>query len=674
MFTAGLDGALLAGAIAALAASALLPAAAMAFAAAPSLLRGSAPRALGVLGGLLAAAAAARVLAGADPAPLAWWPGFPTQPFGFGLDALSAPFLLLIGSIAALSFAAHAPQGRFAPIRLSLHAAFVLALLVATVARHGVLFLLAWEGMTLLSAALVASDPASARARRATYVYLALSQAGAALIAFALLSLGARGGWSFEAMSLAFAALPAAEANVLAWCLTAGFAVKLGLVPLQGWLPLAHPEAPAPVSALLSGAMVNLGLYGLLRFAWSLPGSPPEGWGVLLLLAGVATALVGALFAAVESDAKRLLAWSTVKHSGLLAMAVGLAALLQAASQLELARLAMAAALVHALGHGLAKAAAFLAVGEAAHAVGTRDLEQWDGLARRMPRTGLAAILAVAALAGLPALSCFAGEWLLLQALLHGYSAGAGQLRLLAPFAVAGLALATALSLAACAKLIGIGFLGRARTERANTARDPGAVVGGALLAASALPVAAGLLAPQLIGVVARPLAMLLPGAELPLLTAHAGLTLSFAGAGASPVGAVLMVALFSALAMLLTRGGSKRPGVRRAPSWTCGTPIKPRGQYSSAAFARPIRLLFAPILRAAEDRSAVELGTRYAPRRMHVHAGAPRVLEGALVAPLVQAVLFVSEQARRLQSGQLHVYLAYLLVTLVALLIWGRG
>jgi len=674
MLAASFDGVLLVGAIAAWLAAAIAALVGGPTPADRAPRHGALARALGLSGGLLAVAAALRVLLGADPLPLGWWPGFPTQPFPLGPDRLAAPFLLLLGLVAGVSMAAHTPTGPGAPVRLALHAGFALALLLAVVARHGLMFLLAWEGMTLLAAALVASDPGSARARRAAYVFLALSHAGTALLAGALMALGARGGWTFESMSIAFASLPMSEAHLLAWCLTVGFAVKLGLVPLQGWLPLAHPEAPAPVSAVLSSAMVSAGLYGMLRFVWQIPGTPPAGWGTVLLVTGVVTALVGALYAAMDSDAKRLLAWSTVKHSGLLAMALGSAALLHVGAQPALARIALAAALVHALGHGLAKSAAFLAVGELAHAAGTRDLEQWGGLAQRMPRAGLATMIAMGALAGLPVLSCFAGEWLLLQALLHGYSAGAGPLRLLGPFAVAGLALATALALAACAKLIGVGLLGRPRSARADAARESAMPVAIALLVAAALVGIAGLGAPQMLALLERSLSSLLPAAPADGLTAQAGIALALSRASASPLMTAALVSLFGVVGVLLTSGGRTRSAARIAPSWTCGAPPAPRTQYSAHAFARPLRLLFAPVLRPSEDTTTLRQGTRYAPREVQVRGGEVRMLERPLLAPLVQGVLFVSERARRLQAGQLHVYLAYLLITLVVLLVWGRG
>ncbi len=463
-----LPSALMNGAVWCLGAAALLP-----------LLMALAPRALGgvsrallpartlvVVGSLALAVSGALALAGRLPAPLMWWPGLPGEPFVLGLDALAAPFVTLAGLVAAASFAAHAREGSpaGAAARLALHAAFVLALAAVLLARHALLFLVAWEGMTLASAALVASDPSSARGRSATYVYLAMSHVGAGCIAFGLLKLAAAAGsFQFPALAAAYAALPAAAAAQLAWIFTIGFAVKLGLVPVHAWLPLAHPEAPPAVSALLSGVMVKTGLYGMLRFAWQWPGAPPEHWGTVLLVVGGLTAVAAAVSAVLESDAKRLLAWSTIKNAGVLASGTGLAALLSGSGQPALAQVALAAVFAHTIGHGLAKALAFIAVGEAAHAAGTRRLDAMGALAKPLPRVAWAALAAALALCALPGLPLFASEWLLYQTMILGYSGGNGLLRLLVPFAGAGLALATAVTVAAMVKLHGLAFLGRSR-------------------------------------------------------------------------------------------------------------------------------------------------------------------------------------------------------------------
>lgn len=680
MDLAGLDGALLAGAVAGLALATLLPLIAALVPATPAALRHALPRALAVAASLLAAALGVRLLCGAVLVPLAWSAGFPGDAFTLAPDALSGAFLLLFGASGALAFAVHTPHGSApgAAARLALHAGFALALLVVFATRHALLFLLAWESMTLLSAALVASDPRSARARSAAWVYLALSHAGAACIAYALVTLAARAGaWDFGALATAWAQLPPDQATALAWWCTAGFAVKLGLVPAHVWLPMAHPEAPGPVSAMLSGVMVKAGLYGMLRFAWQLPGAPPPQWGTVLLLFGIATTLTGALYASVESDAKRLLAYSTVKNTGVLAMAVGLSALLAANGQREIAGVALAAALYHMVGHGLAKSLAFAAAGEAAHAAGSRSLESLGGLARRMPRLSWAMLTATLALCALPALSCFGGEWLIFQSLILGYSAGAGQLRLLAPFAGAGLALASALAVAALVKLYGIGFLGRARSEGAAQAHDSAPLVANVLIAACALPLAWGLAAPWAARALAAPLATLLPGFDAALLSADAGFALVPAGlerASASPIAVIALLLLFAMIARLWLYGarGATRI-VRRSPSWSCGAPLGPRMQYSALGFTKPLRLIFEPILRVQREVEVLEGGSPYFARRVRFRSGVTPVFEQLVYQPVVQAVLWTSEQVRRVQTGSLHIYLGYLLATLVALLLWAR-
>jgi len=680
MVLAGLDGALLDGAVWGLAASILLAALGSLAPGLPAPLRHSIPRALAAFSCLLAAALGAALLAGARGATLQWWPGVPGEPFSLAPDALAAPFLLLFGVVGAASFAAHEPTGSpaGARARLALHAAFALALFTVFATRHALLFLVAWEGMTLASAALVASDTGSARARSAAWAYLAMSQLGAALVALPLMTLAAHAGsFGFDALAGAWAALPPAEGERLAWLFTIGFAVKFGLVPAHVWLPMAHPEAPAPVSALLSGVMVKAGLYGMLRFAWQMPGAPPAHWGTVLVGVGVATALTGSLYAAVEPDAKRLLAYSTIKHAGVLALALGLAAMLAAGGQPAIAGVALAAVFYHTIGHGLAKSLAFLTVGEAVHAAGSRNLEALGGLARRMPRTGLGALVATLSLCGLPPLACFPGEWLTFQALILGYSAGAGQLRLIVPFAGAALALASALAVAAMVKLHGIAFLGRPRSAGAAAAPDAPPHLGALHVGFAVLPAVWGLGVAWAAVALGAPIAAVLPGFDSLTLARHGGVTLGSIGpvsASVSPLSAAVLVALFAFIAhawLRASRGASPVP--RRAPSWSCGAPLDARMQYSALGFTKPLRLVFEPVLRAQRELEVLEEGSPYFARKVRYRQSVPAVFEQVLYQPFVQGVLWTSEQMRRLQAGSLHLYLAYLLVTLVALLLWAR-
>ena len=643
----------------------------------------SAARGTAIVASLALAAVGALRLAGLEARPLTWDAGLPGGRFALGVDALAAPFVLLLGVVAAISFAARpaaAPGGASRGERagMALHAAFALALAAVFTARHALLFLLAWEGMTLLSAALVASDTRSARARSACFAYLAISHVGAALLGFGLLSLAARAGsFDFADLAAALARLPAAEASPLVWLISAGLVVKLGLVPVHVWLPLAHPEAPGPISALLSGAMVKAGLYGLLRFAWQMPGVPIAGWGTTLVALGTITALIGALYAVVEPDAKRLLAHSTVKHAGLLALALGLAGALARNGQTALAGVALAACLYHAVGHGLSKALAFLSVAEATHAGGSRDLERLGGLARRLPRLSAGALVAVLSLSGLPLLGCFAGEWLMFQALIRGYSEGPPPLRLLAPFAGAGLALATALAAAAMVKLYGIGFLGRPRTPEAAAARPAAPGIENAQLLLGGLVAAWGLLATWAMTALGAPLgAMLGPAFDPTALVTAGGLALApppATSASISPLAIALLLAVFLAVPFAWARASGTRAEVRRAPSWACGIRLDPRMQYSALGLTKPLRLIFGRLLQVEREVEVLSQGSPYFGRALRFRSGIPPLAERMFYQPLVQAVLWASDQARRLQAGNLHLYLGYLLATLVALLVWAR-
>jgi formate hydrogenlyase subunit 3/multisubunit Na+/H+ antiporter MnhD subunit len=675
MALAELDGALFLAAIWGLAAAALLVALPFLPARGPLAPGARAALARGVaIGASLALAAVGALgLAGIFPAPIRWWPGLPGDPFTLGVDALVAPFLLLLGVVAAVSFVP-----RQAAVTLGLHSAFALALAAALASQHALLFLLAWEGMTLLCAALVASDTRSARARRAAYVHLALAHLGAAAIGLGVMRLASlAGSFAFGDLALAFTRLAPGDSATIVWLVTAGFAVTLGLAPLHVWLPLAHPEAPAPVAALLSGAMVKAGLYGLLRFAWQMPGVPPAGWGVGLALLGTFSALVGALYAVVEPDAKRLLAYSTVKHAGLLALSLGIAATLLRAGHVPLAGVALTACLYHLVGHGLSKGLAFLSVGAAVDAAGRRDLEKLGGLARRLPRLSVSALVATLALCGLPPLACFAGEWLLFQALILGFSAGSGSLRLLVPFSGAGLALATALSAAALVKLYGIGFLGRPRTVEAAGAHPAGRGLEWSLLALAAAGILWGVGSPWAIRALASPIAAVLGGGfEAASLAGLGGLALAIPPrtfASVSPLSVTVLIALFAALPLAWAAVRGPHAPVRRAPSWACGTTLDPRTQYSALGFTKPLRLIFEPVLRQEHELEVLEEGSRYFARKHRYRTGVPRLVERVVFQPFVQSVLWTSDQARRLQSGNLHLDLAYLLVTLVALLVFAR-
>ncbi|WP_237217722.1 proton-conducting transporter transmembrane domain-containing protein, partial [Falsiroseomonas oryziterrae] len=450
-------------------------------------------------GALVAAAVFAAVGAtalatgGADPValPLAT----PFGPLLVALDPLSAWFLLLLGLAGACASLFALAHGRGLPPRAVVAWPLFLAGMALTlVAADALTLLLGFEAMSLASWALVATDHAKEENRRAARIYLVFAALSAACLVPALGLLAGPAG------DLSFAAIREAppegwRAAAILALVVAGAGAKAGLVPLHAWLPLAHPAAPSHVSALMSAAMTKVALYVAARLLLDLGGpAQPLWWGVPLIVLGAASAALGALRANLEEDGKTLLACSTIENVGFVAIGLGLAACFRAADLGALAALAAGAALLHALAHAMFKTALFLGFGEVAHAAGSRSLDRLGGLIHAMPWTAACALIAAAAAASLPPLSGFAGEWLLLQALLAAWRVGELPFQLLALVVLALAALAAALAASAMVRLFGLVFLGRPRTPRVLGASDAPLLSRIALAVPAALTVAIGVL------------------------------------------------------------------------------------------------------------------------------------------------------------------------------------
>lgn len=546
----------------------------------------------------------------------------PGGSFFLVLDPLAAFFLIpaaLLGAVASLYAVGYFPRpGRRATwFFMNLMMA---ALGLVLLARNGVLFLVAWEVMALASFFLVTSEDEQRQVRQAGWIYLVATHLGSFFL-------------------IAFFVLTPDFTNVgpVAFVLALiGFGSKAGLVPLHIWLPEAHPVAPSPVSALLSGVVINTGIYGLMRVL-SHPAEHARAIGWTLLLVGAITALTGVLFALAQRDLKGLLAYSSVENMGLVCLGLGLGLLGQP--------LATAAAMLHLLTHGLLKSLLFLAAGSVLHQTHTRDLEEMGGLLRRMPHTGLAFLVGAAGLAGLPPLGGFVTELLLLisavQAMQHNLLAGL--VTLLTVALVAGLALA------AFTKAFGIAFLGEPRGQRAARATDPGALmlVPQAILATGAVALAA--LTPWLLS------------HSFPEQAAILASVLSFAG---------LVVTLAAALYALRSQLLKTRP-VGSAPTWDCGY-LAPsaRMEYTGLSFTQPLTDLFASVLHHRVRQPRME---PIFPAEESFSDETPDLFEDEVYRPMLEGLERLSGLLRRLQHGRVQLYVLYVLVTLVGLLAWGQ-
>ncbi len=555
-------------------------------------------------------------------------------PFGaldlvFGATILARPFLMLLAlvlpAVAAWTFArGGARDGLYL-------AAFAASMALVLMSTSVAAFLFSWELMALLSALLIGSAHASSSVRRALFSYTVVGQLGALCIAGAFAILAVHGASThFENLIAAATTLPAgARAWAFALALI-GFGSKAGLAPLHFWLPRAHPAAPANVSALLSGVMLAVALYGLMLSAFALAAPLTPLFGFILIAVGVLSAIVGALYAALDSDVKRLLAYSSIENTGISVTALGVAILAQLDDAPSLAALAIVAALFVALNHGLFKSLLFLGAGTIVQTAGTSDLEALGGLFRALRFTTPAIFLACMAASALPPTNGFASEWLVFSALMHAVAGGhfSVLLRSGAALALTGLGFASGFAALAFAKFFGVGFLGRARAVQQPAPVESidasffGFVWLGALIATIGL---VPLLALKPLADVASAIALAQPETYAPLPTLPA------------------LVAMLPFVGGALAIAYARLRKVREVPTWTCGSEVTVRAQYTAGAFSNPLRRIVARVIPRSSERTVGVMVQRIARKTRIVQSGLLRVY----VAYAVCAVILVLALAR---------------------------
>ena len=595
------------------------------------------------------------------------------------VDALGAFFLLVVavGAIPASIYGASstaAYEGRTSLRAFGLaFNVFIAAMCLVPSASNVLTFLLAWELMSVASYFLVMSDPSDSRTRHAGLWYLAMTEFGlmALLPMFLLLAPGA-GSLSFADLRAGAALLsPAARGAIFALALV-GFGSKAGLVPLHVWLPRAHPAAPSHVSALMSGVMIKLGIYGLVRVVFDFMGGGPPWWGGVLLFAGSVSALLGVLYALMEHDLKRLLAYHSVENIGIIVIGLGAGSILHSYGLHGLAVIGFAGALFHTLNHACFKGLLFLGAGSVLHRAHTRNMEEMGGLVTRMPVTAAQFLIGSAAIAALPPLNGFASEWMVFQALLAGTFIPHPGVAIGFPLAVGMLALTSGLAAACFVKAFGITFLAMPRSRAAAAATEaPGAMTFAGWLLAGAcvvLGIGASFVVPVLYGVLRSVDGLVPAGAPLPA----PGLWIAAPQAlgHVSPVLLALMLGFAMLLTFVIIRAVHRTP-VRAADTWGCGRVAQtPRMEYTASAFAEPLRRVFAELYRPTRDLTVT------------VHPDAPRFvqsityrsevrpwMEHALYTPVIQTWRAVAARVRRLQTGSVHLYLVYVLLALIAAL-----
>jgi hydrogenase-4 component B len=598
--------------------------------------------------------------------------GLPWLGAHFRIDALSAFFLVVVnlGGAAASLFALGYGKHEEAPQRvLPFYPIYLAAMNLVVLADDAFSFLVSWEFMSLTSWALVIAHHRDSENMRAGYVYLLMASFGTLtlLLAFGLLA-GADGNYLFDGIRAAHPS--AALAALVLMLVLVGAGSKAGVVPLHAWLPLAHPAAPSHVSALMSGVMTKVAVYGFVRIVFDLLGPPEWWWSMVVLAVGGITAVMGVLYALMQHDLKRLLAYHTVENIGIIYIGLGLALAFKAHGMPLAAALALTAGLFHVFNHSVFKSLLFFGAGAVLNATGERDLEHLGGLIHRMPQTSFVFLVGCAAISALPPLNGFVSEWLTFQAILLSPQLPSWGLKFLVPAVGALLALSAALAAACFVKAFGVSFLGRARTPAAASAKEADSHSLAAMYFLAALCLVAGILPGFFIDALA-PVTKSLVDFSMPHQVGVEWLSIvPIAESRSSYNGLLVFIFVLmsgSIAAFAIHRLASDK--LRRGPAWDCGYPDDSSAtQYTASSFAQPIRRVYGTSVFRAREIGEMPAPGAIAPARLTVELH--DLIWDALYAPIAAAIGYAAEKLNALQFLTIRQYLSLVFAALVLLLL----
>ena len=616
-----------------------------------------------------------------DPLAMSVSSTLPLLTFAVRLDALSSFFLLMISlvGLAASIYAVGYVTEWYGRISIgllgSLYNAFLLSMTLVVLADNGFFFLIAWELMSLFSYFLVVTEHEKSDVRYAGLFYLIMTHIGTAFIilTFLLLFQGS-GSFSFDAFRDPGHPLPDNMRTMAFVLVLIGFGTKAGIVPLHVWLPYAHPAAPSHISALMSGVMIKTATYALLRVYFDFFGGHfPWWWGFVVLVIGAVSALLGVMYALMEHDLKSLLAYHSVENIGIILLGIGAGMIFHSYDLDELAALGLIAGLYHTINHAVFKALLFFGAGSLLYATHTRNMEEYGGLLRRMPWTGGCFLIGAVSIAALPPTNGFVSEWLVFQSLFLSYQMPSLLMKFMLPLAAAMLALTGVLALTCFAKAFGISFLALPRSSHARHAEEvpwPMRVGMGVL---SAVCIALGL-APMLVipfldhvstSLIGRSIAdkmLALDGWAL------APVNVEFSSLSSPVLGFLLVATAALGLALVVCYGGTSPR--RYSKTWACGLNLTSRMEYSATGFVQPIKRVFSTIYQPTVKLETEFLEeSRYFAKRRRFEFHIEPLFQTYFYDPLIAFVSGLADRMRIVQAGSLHLYLAYIFVTLVVLL-----
>jgi hydrogenase-4 component B len=594
--------------------------------------------------------------------------------FLFSGDAVSGFFVIVISlltvavSVYSTGYARHVAYSGLMGFLFNL---FILSMYAVVLSGNIITFLISWETMSVVSYFLVTLDRDEESAK-AGIIYAVMTHIGTAFLIAAFLVLYRHTGhMDFAGIKASAVGLPGSVRSAVFILFLVGFGAKAGIIPLHTWLPRAHPAAPSNISSLMSGVMIKTGIYGIVRMIMDVLGHGAEWWGIALIVIGAVSSVLGVLYALMEHDIKRLLAYHSVENIGIILLGMGASMMFGSNGLHNLSAIALTAGLYHTLNHALFKGLLFLGAGSVMHATHTKNMEEMGGLLKAMPYTGLFFLVGSVSICALPPFNGFVSEWLTFQSLLLGFDSPSITSKIISPLGGAALALTGALAAACFVKAFGISFLGTPRSVQAERVLEssPSMIIGMALLALLCL--VSGLF-PGLVISMLSPTVFGLTGAY-GVMPGNAFLPVAETAASLSP-GAILVTLLVTALAaglFVIVAGGRRR--TTYGDSWDCGmAALTPRMQYSATAFTKPVRMIFRRIYLPKREINVSYTLKPFFVKSIKYSGEITPFFERYLYEPATVLIHRIAGKVRLLQSGSLHLYLGYILVTLIALLIFG--
>lgn len=605
----------------------------------------------------------------------------PVGPIVGRIDYLAAFFLLIVGVVGvATSIYAYGYTTEYYHCRLpfmaSLYNAFLLSMVLVLTVSHVIAFVIAWEMMSVISFFLVNHEYDKKVNTRSAYIYIVMTHIGTVfiIIAFLLLAVGAG---SLDFSHLKGSLVSETRRNVIFICILVGFGTKAGMVPVHIWLPRAHPAAPSHISALMSGVMLKTAIYGMCRFFLEFLGVGPIWWGVVILVVGIITAIIGALYAFIEHDLKRLLAYSSIENMGIILVGIGAGMVFMSNQELVLAGVAFSAALYHAFNHALFKSLSFMGAGAVLQITHTKNIEELGGLIKKMPYTAVFCLIAFVAVAALPPLNGFVSEWLTFQALLFLPQVLVGVTgKLFSALLVALLGLTGALAAACFVEAFGIAFLAKPRSKQAAEAVEaaPSMLIAMGILAI--LCVAVGVF-PKVVLIIVSMTLMSFSGISVGGLVSDDWYALAFAtgqSSGEFSATATLFLLISGALLAWLLYSTFGKEKVTVGETWTCGIVPDSHMEYTATGFSKSIRMVFKSIIHSHSETLLNANNHKYHGQKLSYEVRIQYLFVSLLYGPIQGGIMKSARVMKSIQAGSVQLYVGYIMAVTVIILIWSTG